>query len=137
MTREEITSSNYLWSSEAYYEALTFIFKAYKFFRRQQAEHLVTFDESTLNVEYKRFIVEYMANYSTADHIHKQIKEFKIYRNKNATPKQKAFVLMYSWYIDFPGDFWTEKRFVSPSFFSDISNVFFDLFKVIHHLHVP
>ena len=47
-----------------------------------------------------------MAYCSTADHIHKQIKEYKISRNKNATSKQKA--LMYSWYIDFPGDFQTE-----------------------------
>ena len=75
-----------------------------------------------------------MAYCSTADHIHKQIKEYKISRNKNATSKQKA--LMYSWYIDFPGDFQTEKRFVSSSLFSDISNVFFDLFKMIHHSHV-
>ena len=74
-----------------------------------------------------------MVDCSTVDHIHKQIKEFKIHRNKNATPKQKAIALMYVRYIDFPGVFRIEKRFVSPSFFSDISNVFFDLFKVIHH----
>ena len=43
-----------------------------------------------------------MAYRSTVDHTHKQIKEYKIYRNKNATSKQKA--LMYSWYIGFPGD---------------------------------
>ena len=77
-----------------------------------------------------------MADFSTVDHIHKQIKEFKIYGNKNGTPKQKVFALMYSRYIDFPGDFWTEKRSVSLSFFSDISNVFFDLLKVIHYLHI-
>ena len=77
-----------------------------------------------------------MADCSVADHIHKQIKEFKIYRNKNATPKQKAFALIYSRYIDFPTDCRTEKRFVSPSFSSDISNVFFNSFKVIHHSHV-
>ena len=81
-------------------------------------------------------IVEYVADYSTVDHIHKQIKEFKIYRNKNATPKQKAFALMYSRYIDFPRDFRTKKWFTSPSFFSDISHAFFDLLKVIDHSHV-
>ena len=53
MTREEITSSNHLCSLEAYYEVLTFIFKAYKFFSRQ-AKYPVTFDESTLNVECKK-----------------------------------------------------------------------------------
>ena len=52
----------------------------------------------------------------TLYHIHKQIEEFKIYKNKYATPKQKVFALMYSWYIDFLGDFRTEKGFVSPSF---------------------
>ena len=56
-----------------------------------------------------------MAYCSTVHHIHREIKEFKIYGNKNATSKQKA--LMYSSYIDFPGNFWTEKRFASASFF--------------------
>ena len=135
MTREEITSPNHLCSLESHYQALTFIFKAYKFFSRK-AEYAVTFNESTLKVEYKGFIVEYMADFSTVDHIHKQIKEFKIYGNKNATPKQKVFALMYSRYIDFPGDFWTEKISVSLSFFSDISNVFFDSLKVIHYSHI-
>ena len=77
-----------------------------------------------------------MADCSTVDHIHKQIKDFKIYRHKSTTPKQKAFALMYSRYIEFAGHFQTEKWFVPPSFFSDISNVFFDSFKVIHHSHV-
>ena len=77
MTREEITSSNHPCSLEAYYEALIFIFKTYKFFIRQ-AEYPVTFDEFTLNVEYKRLIVEYMADCSTIAHIHKQIQQFKI-----------------------------------------------------------
>ena len=43
---------------------------------------------------------------------------------------------MYSQYIGFPGDFRTKKRFVSPSFFSDMNNVVFDSFKVIHHSHI-
>ena len=81
-------------------------------------------------------IIEYMTDCTTVDHPHKQIEEFKIYRNKNAIPKQKAFSLIYSCYIDFPRNFSTKKWFTSPSFFSDISNVFFYLFKVIHHLHV-
>ena len=68
------------------YEAL---FRAYKFFSRQ-ADYPVHLDESTLNEEYKAFIVEYMSDCSTVEHIHKQIKEFKINRNKNATPIQKA-----------------------------------------------
>ena len=55
---------------------------------------------------------------------------------KNATPKQRVFALVHFRYIDFPGDFQTEKRFVSLSFFSDISNVFFNSFNVVHHSHV-
>ena len=50
--------------------------------------------------------------------------------------QNKAFALMYSQYIGFPGDFRTEKRFVSLSLFSDMSNVVFDSFKVIHHSHI-
>ena len=78
-----------------------------------------------------------MSNCFTLEHIHKQIKEFKIHRNKNATPIQKAFFFrFYSRYIGFLVYFNTDKKFVSPSFFSDICNVFFDLHKVIHHSHV-
>ena len=77
-----------------------------------------------------------MSDCLTVDHLHKQIQEFKILRNKNATPTQRAFSLMYSCYIDFPGDFHTEKIFVSPSFFRDISNCFFDSHRVIHHSHI-
>ena len=43
---------------------------------------------------------------------------------------------MYSRYIDFPGHFNTDKKCVSPSFFSDICNVIFDSHKVIHHSDV-
>ena len=43
---------------------------------------------------------------------------------------------MYSHYIDFLGDFNTDKKCVSPFSFSDICNVFFDSHKVIHHSHV-
>ena len=50
--------------------------------------------------------------------------------------QNKGFALMYSQYIGFPGDFRTEKRFVSLSLFSDMSNVVFDSFKVIHHSHI-
>lgn len=89
-------------------------FKAYKFFSRQ-AEYPVYLDESTLNEEYKRFVVEFMSDCSTIDHIHKQIKDFKIHRNKNAAPKQKAVALMYSCCIDFLGDL--KQRKICISFF--------------------
>lgn len=42
---------------------------------------------------------------------------------------------MYSRYIDFARHFQTA-RFVCHSIFSNISNVFFDSFKVIHHCHI-
>ena len=86
-------------------------FKAYKFFSRQ-AEYPVYLDESTLNEDYKRFGFEFMSDCCTVDHIHKQIKELKIHRNKSATPKQKAFILMYSCYTDFPGDFETKNLYL-------------------------
>ena len=43
---------------------------------------------------------------------------------------------MYTRYIDFPDDLPANKKCSSPNFFSDISNCFFDGFKVIHHSHV-
>ena len=77
-----------------------------------------------------------MNDCSTEEHLQKQIKEFKIYRKKNATSRQRAFALMYSHYIDFPTRIYNEKKYALPSFFSDIGNVFFDSHKVIHHSHV-
>ena len=94
------------------------------------------FLKNLLTLTYKRFIVKCMADFPPVHHMHKQIKEFNIYRNKTVTPKQNSFDLMYSRYIDFPGELRTEKTFVSPWSFSDISNAFFDLFKIIHHPHV-
>ena len=58
------------------------------------------------------------------------------FRETKTLHQNKAFALMYSQYIGFPGDFRTEKRFVSLSLFSDMSNVVFDSFKVIHHSHI-
>ena len=90
----EVASSKHLSSLESYYNALSFLLKAYSFFSRQ-AEYAVVLDKSKLNDEYKRFIVEYMSDCSTKKHLHKQIKEFKIYGNKNATPRQIAFAWIY------------------------------------------
>ena len=100
---------------------MTYLLKAYKHFSRQ-VDYPLHLHESKLNNEYKSFIVDIMLDCSTVDHLHKQIQEFKILRNKNATLKQRAFALMCSRYINFPGNFHTEKKFVSPSFFSNISN---------------
>ena len=61
-----------------------------------------------------------MNDCSTEEHRHKQIKKFKIYRKKNATPRQKAFALMYCHYIDFPTRIYNKKQYALPSFFSDI-----------------
>ena len=44
-----------------------------------------------MNNEYKEFFSKFMPEYMTVDYLHKQIKEFKIIRCKNATSKQKAF----------------------------------------------
>ena len=72
LSREEIASSNHLCFLAAYYKALTFILKVHKFFSRQ-SKYPIVFDESTLNEEYKIFIVEYMSDCSTVGHMHKQI----------------------------------------------------------------
>ena len=128
LQREEIVGSKHLCT--LWYETLTLLFRAYKFSSRQ-ADNPVHLDEGS-----KAFIVEYISDCATVEHIHKQIKECKIHRKKNATPKQKALALIYSCYIDFPGDFNTNKKCVSPSFLNDICNVFFDSHKVIHHSHV-
>ena len=135
LSKDEIKNSSHLSSLENYYETMTYLLKAYEHFIRQ-ADDPVHLDESKLNNEYKSFIVDFMSDCLTVDHLHKQIQEIKILRNKNATPTQRAFSLMYSCYIDFPGDFHTEKIFVSPSFFRDISNCFFDSHRVIHHSHI-
>ena len=101
-----------------------------------QADHSVMIDEQKLNEEYKKFVTEYMSECSTYELIHKQIKDFKIIGGKEPTLKQKAFALMYRRYIDFPDDLPPNKKCSSPNFFSDISNCFFDSFKVIHHSQV-
>ena len=69
-----------------------------------QADHSVMIDEQKLNEEYKKFVTEYMSECSTYELIHKQIKDFKIIGGKEPTLKQKAFALMYRYYIDFPDD---------------------------------
>ena len=53
-------------------------------------------DPETLNIEHKKFIVDYMSDCENEEHLHTKIKEFKLYRNKNATPKEKAFAVMYN-----------------------------------------
>ena len=57
-----------------------------------------------------------MSDCQNKEHLHIKIKEFKLYRNKNATPKEKAFAAMYSRFIDFPDHFHSEKKIISPCF---------------------
>ena len=73
-----------------------------------------------------------MSDCENEEHLHTKIKEFKLYRNKNATPKEKAFAVMYSRLIDFPDHVHNYKKIASPCFLSDLSNIFFDSYKVIH-----
>ena len=73
-----------------------------------------------------------MSDCKNEEHLHTKIKEFKLYRNKNATPKSKAFAVMYSRFIDFPDHVHNYKKIASPCFFSDLSDIFFDSYKVIH-----
>ena len=51
LTKKEVASSKHLCSLESYYDALSFLLKAFKFFSRQ-AEYAVALGESKLNDEY-------------------------------------------------------------------------------------
>ena len=91
LSREEIETSRHLNFLSVYFDAMSFLLKAYEFFYRQP-EYPVVLDLETLSIEYKRFIVDYISHCESEEQIHTKIKEFKLYRNKNATPKEKAFV---------------------------------------------
>ena len=116
LSREEIETSGHLSFLSAYYEAMSFLLKVYEFFYRQAQYHVVL-DLETLNMKYKKFIVDYMSNCENEEHLHRKIKEIKLYRDKNATPKEKAFAVMYSRFIDFPGQFHNEKKKSLPLVF--------------------
>ena len=95
---------------------MRFLLRADKFFYRQ-AEYSVVLNPDKLNNECKKFIMNYMGDGSTEDHLHNKIKEFQCYRNKSATPRQKTFALMYSRFIDFPETVHYVKRYASSYFF--------------------
>ena len=135
LSQKEVSKSNLLNSLSSYYAAMSFFWKAYKFFHRQ-AENPTVLRPKKLDNEYKKFIMDYMGDCPIEEPLHNKIKEFKIYRNKNATLRQKAFALMYSRYVDFPISVHNVKKYPSPSFFSDIAAVFFDSYKTIHHSHI-
>ena len=116
-------------------DAIVFLLKAYQVFSRH-SQYSIHLDEKSLNSEYKEFVSKFLPECMTVDHLHKQIKEFKIIRCKNATSKQKAFTLMYTRYIDFLVNSDKEKKIASPSSFRDISNCLFDGYKIIHHYHI-
>ena len=55
---------------------MRFLLKAYESFYRQ-AEYSVVLNPDKLNREYKEFIMNYMGDYSTEEHIHQKITEFQ------------------------------------------------------------
>ena len=115
LSGEEIEMSRHLNFLSAYYDAMSFLLKAYEFFYRQ-AEYPVALDLETLDIEYKKFLFDHVSNCENKEHLHTKIKEFKLYRNENATPKEKAFAVMYSRFIYFPDHFHNEKKIASPCF---------------------
>ena len=135
LSQEEVFKSNHLNSLSSYYAAMSFLWKDHKFFHRQ-AENPIVLRPKMLDNEYKKFIMDYMGNCPIEEPLHNKMKEFKIYRNKDAILRQKAFALMYSRYIDFPISVNIVKKYASPSFFSDTAAVFFDSYKAIHHSHI-
>ena len=84
-------------------------------------------DPETINIEYKKFIVDYMSDCQNEEHLHTKIKEFKFYRNKNATPKEQTFAVIYSRFIDFPDHLHNEKKIAFPCFFLVIYLTYFSI----------
>ena len=89
MDKKEIANSEHLKSLESYYDALVFSLKDCQVFSRH-SEYPVHLDEQSISIQYKEFVSKFMPNCTTVDHLHKQIKEFKIIRSKNVTSKQKT-----------------------------------------------
>ena len=103
---------------------------------RYHSDHPVTFAEpEKLNSEYKDFLLTYMSDCSTSQHIHQCIKEFKLLKSQNVTSRQKVFALIYTRY-NFPKKKFYLKNMQMPPFFNDIVNCFCDGHKVIHHSYI-
>ena len=69
LSREETETSRNLNSVSAYYDAMFFLLKAREFFYRQ-AECPVVLNPKTLNIEYKKLIVDYMSDCENEEHLH-------------------------------------------------------------------
>ena len=89
---DEIVNSKHLCSLEVYWKALIFILKANKYFS-SHSDYPVTFAEpEKLNSVYIEFERDYASDCSTADHLHKGVKDFKFLKFQNATSKQNVFI---------------------------------------------
>ena len=77
-TEQEMKESPHLPSLSNYYDAMNYLLKVSQNFR-YHSYHPVTFAEpKKLNEEYKDFLLTYMNDCSTSQHIHERIKDSKI-----------------------------------------------------------
>ena len=103
-SQKQISESKHLNSINSYYQALTFLLKAYEFLV-MQADHPVMIDEKKLNEEYEKFVTEYICpSVAPTNRYINRLKILKLLAEKKPTLIQKAFALMYSCYIIFPDD---------------------------------
>ena len=95
-------------------------FKIFKFFKvfQYHSDQSVTFAE-----EYKDFLLTFISDCSTSQHIYERIK-FKLLKSQNVTSRQKAFALIYIWYIKFQKKTFYLKNTQMPLFLMILSIVF-------------
>ena len=68
--KKEIANSEHLKSFQSYYDALVFLLKAYEIFSRH-SDYPVHLDEKSMNKEYKEFVIKFMPDCLTIEHLHK------------------------------------------------------------------
>ena len=84
-TEQEIKELPHLSSLPNYYDAKKLSYQSFSKFR-YHSDHPVTFPiREKLSEEYKDFLLTYMSDCSTSQHIHERIKGFKLLKSQNVT----------------------------------------------------
>ena len=95
-TEQEIKESPHLLSLSNYYDPMKYYLKVFQNFRYHSDHRVIFAEPEKLNEEYKDFLLTYMSDRSTSQHIHKHIKEFKLLKSQNVTLRQKVFALIHT-----------------------------------------
>ena len=74
---------------------MRFLLRAYGCFYRQ-AEYPVVLNPEKVNNKYKEFVVSYMPDCSTEEHLHKKIQEFQCYKNSTITTSKSICFNVFS-----------------------------------------